>query len=117
MSKTLSVGVIYKITYPNGKIYVGQDRTDDINYFGSADSFTVAKDFGPEARDDFTIRKQVLARVEHISVRDLNLLERDFILSLDAANPLVGYNRTHQKARRHCRTLFEGESHENRTHE
>jgi hypothetical protein len=28
--------VIYKITYPNGKIYVGQDVTDSINYFGSA---------------------------------------------------------------------------------
>jgi len=26
----------YKIIYPNGKIYVGQDRTDTLNYFGSA---------------------------------------------------------------------------------
>jgi hypothetical protein len=24
---------IYKITYPNGKIYIGKDPTDDINYF------------------------------------------------------------------------------------
>jgi hypothetical protein len=29
---------VYKITYPNGKIYIGQDRTDTLNYFGSADS-------------------------------------------------------------------------------
>jgi hypothetical protein len=28
--------IIYKITYPNGKIYVGKDLTDSINYFGSA---------------------------------------------------------------------------------
>lgn len=34
MMKRIAVGVIYKITYPNGKIYVGQDRTDDIGYFG-----------------------------------------------------------------------------------
>jgi hypothetical protein len=27
--------IIYKITYPNGKIYVGSDLTDSINYFGS----------------------------------------------------------------------------------
>lgn len=27
--------VIYKITYPNGKIYIGKDLTDSINYFGS----------------------------------------------------------------------------------
>jgi hypothetical protein len=30
--------VIYKITYPNGKIYVGKDLIDSINYFGSAGS-------------------------------------------------------------------------------
>ncbi len=30
--------IVYKITYPNRKIYVGQDRTDNINYFGSANS-------------------------------------------------------------------------------
>jgi len=29
---------VYKITYPNGKIYVGKDLSDNINYFGSADS-------------------------------------------------------------------------------
>ena len=30
--------IIYKITYPNGKIYIGSDETNSINYFGSADS-------------------------------------------------------------------------------
>ena len=29
---------VYKITYPNGKIYIGQDRTDTLTYFGSVDS-------------------------------------------------------------------------------
>ena len=29
--------VIYKITYPNGKIYVGMDLTDTIDYLGSGD--------------------------------------------------------------------------------
>ena len=27
--------VIYKITYPNGKINIGKDLTDSIHYFGS----------------------------------------------------------------------------------
>ena len=41
--------VIYKITYPNGKIYVGQDVTDSINYFGSANNEIISRDFpGPE---------------------------------------------------------------------
>jgi len=32
------VKVIYKITYPNGNIYIGQDLTDTIDYFGSPTS-------------------------------------------------------------------------------
>ncbi len=31
--------IIYKITYPNGKIYDGSDLTDSINYFGSASRY------------------------------------------------------------------------------
>jgi len=35
--------VIYKITYPNGKIYIGLDLTDTLNYFGSANSKYIEK--------------------------------------------------------------------------
>ncbi len=42
--------VIYKITYPNGKTYIGQDLTDSINYFGSANSKLIEKDFTREQR-------------------------------------------------------------------
>ncbi len=51
---------VYKIIYPNGKIYVGQDRTDTLNYFGSANSRLIEEDFTPEQRSDFTVRKEVL---------------------------------------------------------
>jgi|SRR5664280_227447 hypothetical protein len=46
----VAVMVIYKITYPNGKIYVGQDRTDTLNYFGSADSRLIEQDFTRDER-------------------------------------------------------------------
>ena len=72
--------VIYKITYPNGKIYVGQDRTDSINYFGSASSKLIAQDFTPEQRRDFTIRREILWEVE-------------FILALRSNDPAIGYNQ------------------------
>jgi len=39
------VKVIYKITYPKGKIYIGQDITDTLNYFGSANSKLIEQDF------------------------------------------------------------------------
>ena len=39
--------VIYKITYPNGKIYVGMDLTDSLNYFGSANSHIIGSEGRP----------------------------------------------------------------------
>ena len=42
------MSVVYKITYPNGKIYVGQDRTHRITYFGSPGKDLIANDFTKE---------------------------------------------------------------------
>jgi hypothetical protein len=50
--------VVYKVTYPNGKIYVGKDLTDTLNYFGSADSRLIEADFTVEERRDFTVRSR-----------------------------------------------------------
>lgn len=44
--------VIYKITYPNGKIYVGMDLTDTLSYYGSVDSNLIERDFTREQRQD-----------------------------------------------------------------
>jgi hypothetical protein len=85
--------VIYKITYPNGKIYVGQDRTDSANYFGSADSSLIAKDFTREDLRDFTIRKQILWESNTATREELNQKEVEFILALKANDPSTGYNR------------------------
>jgi len=84
--------VIYKITYPNGKIYVGQDRTDSINYFGSASSNLIAKDFTREQRRGFTIRKELLWESETATRAEVTAKEIEFILALSSNNPAIGYN-------------------------
>ncbi len=88
-----TVKVIYKITYPNGKIYVGQDVTDSINYFGSADTRLIERDFTREQRRDFTIRKEILWESEVASDSEVNVKELEFINSLKANDPVVGYNQ------------------------
>jgi hypothetical protein len=85
--------VIYKITYPNGKVYVGKDLTDSINYFGSADGKRIEKDFAREHRRDFTIRKEILWESEAASDRDVNLKEVEYIISLRSNDPAIGYNQ------------------------
>lgn len=85
--------VIYKITYPNGKIYVGQDRTDSINYFGSADSKLIAKDFAREARRSFTICREILWESETATRQEVNAKELELILLLRSNDPSIGYNQ------------------------
>ena len=85
--------VIYKITYPNGKIYIGQDLINSINYFGSANSKLIEKDFTREQRRDFMIRKEILWESETASNQEVNRKEIEYILLLKANDPNIGYNQ------------------------
>jgi hypothetical protein len=85
--------VIYKITYPNGKIYVGQDLTDSINYFGSASSKIIAKDFTRKQRADFIIRKEIIWESDTASDSEVTKKELEFIKKLRSNDPEIGYNQ------------------------
>ena len=84
---------IYKITYPNGKIFVGKDLTGSINFFGTAESETVEQDFSFEEIMSFTIKRDLLWWSTEASDDELNQKELEFISSLDSHNPSIGYNR------------------------
>jgi hypothetical protein len=91
---TQNVKVIYKITWPNGKIYVGSDLTDSITYFGSPDKRLIEKDFPTrEPRRDMTIRREILWESMNASKTEVLRAERAFIVTLHANDPAVGYNR------------------------
>lgn len=89
----MTLKTIYKITYPNGKIYIGQDLTDSINYFGSADSKVIEKDFTREERRNFTITKEILLESEDATESQVNEKELEYIKKYRSNNPDVGYNR------------------------
>lgn len=85
--------IIYKITYPNGKIHVGKDLTDSINYFGSPRSARIAEDFTREQRLTFTITREILWSSEMANAREITLKEIEFIRMLRSNDPQIGYNR------------------------
>lgn len=85
--------VIYRITYPNGKIYVGKDLTDSINYFGSADGRLIEADFTREQRRDFTFRREIVWKSEIATDEQVNSKEVEFMRALGSNDPAVGYNR------------------------
>ncbi|AJP48876.1 hypothetical protein PG1C_11425 [Rugosibacter aromaticivorans] len=88
------MNVIYRITYPNGKIYISQDRTNSINYFGSASSELIAKDFTPEQRRSFTITRDILWESETASRAAVTQVEIEFIRRHRSNDPPIGYNQT-----------------------
>ena len=87
--------VVYKITYPNGKIYIGQDITDDINYFGSPDKKLLEIDYTPTNRVKFTVTKEVLWDIieEKGYSEIVNQKETEFILKLQSNNPKIEYKK------------------------
>src|SRR3990167_6978105 len=85
--------VIYKITYPNGKIYVGKDLTNTLTYFGSVDSNLVANDFSRAQQRDFSIRKEILWESETASDSEVSAKEVELITALGSNNPSVGFNQ------------------------
>lgn len=85
--------VVYKIIYPNGKIYIGKDLTGSINYFGSADDGLIAADFTAEERRSFTICKEVLWEADAASDVEVTQKELELIRLHRSNDPKIGYNR------------------------
>lgn len=89
--------VIYKITYPNEKIYIGKDETDSINYFGSADSNLIAQDFSEEDRESFTVTKEILWDSRDNLNEAVNQAEVRLIREYRSNDPDIGYNQWPKK--------------------
>jgi hypothetical protein len=69
------------------------DLTDTLNYFGSADSKLIERDFRREQRRDFTIRKEILWESDSASAAEVRRMEVEFIRQLRSNDPTIGYNQ------------------------
>jgi hypothetical protein len=90
--------VIYKITFPNGKIYIGKDIGGDghsLRYFGSWDNKTVAQDFTKEQLLSLTLKKDIL--FESIDKNEISMKEAEFIIQHQSNDPNIGYNKWPKK--------------------
>jgi hypothetical protein len=74
-------------------IYIGKDLTDDINYFGSADSGLIAGDFTRDQRRDFMVRREIIWESETATDAEVARREVELIRENRSNDPAVGYNR------------------------
>lgn len=89
--------VVYKLTFPNGKIYVGKDigsKGHSLRYFGSWDNELVQRDFTEEQLRDFTVRKEII--FESKNKVEVSKKEGELILQLRSNDSSIGYNMTHR---------------------
>lgn len=84
---------IYRVTYPNGKIYVGMDLTGDPRYFGSPSRVLLERDFSLDDLLDFTVRKEILWMSTGATDHEVRMKEQELIIANSANNPKIGYNQ------------------------
>lgn len=92
--------VVYRITFPNGKIYIGKDIGEpghSLRYFGSWDNETVEADFPKADLAAFTLRKDIL--FESDDKLEVTRQESTLIRQYGSNDPAIGYNRTHRPRR------------------
>ena len=87
---------VYKVTYPNGKIYVGMDLTGTFTYFGSPSASAKARIAADHAqhRLDLTVRKEILWESDSATDPEVRAMEIKLIRDTGANNPEIGYNLT-----------------------
>ena len=101
--------VVYKLTFPNGKIYIGKDiggSGHSIRYFGSWNNAAVEADFSKSALSDFSLRKEIL--FESADKNEVSRMESEWIRQSKSNDPAIGYNRTHRSRRNKPATNRDG---------
>lgn len=84
---------IYKITYPNNKIYIGKDLTWTFRYFWSVNSKILENDFTEDEKRVFTITREILWQSDSASDEEVNKKEVEYIMQYKSNNPKIGYNQ------------------------
>lgn len=87
--------VVYKLTFPNGKIYIGKDvggNGHSLRYFGSWDNEIVESDFSKDQLISFTLKKEII--FESANKTEVSKKENELIILHKSYDPAIGYNRT-----------------------
>ena len=95
-------GCVFKITFPNLKIYIGSDtastaKLDFFKYFGSPKKAReeMLTELGNyiDSQATYVLKKEILYAADNCRVGDILKIEQQFIKDLGSKNPSIGYNR------------------------
>jgi hypothetical protein len=88
----------YRITYPNGKVYIGADYSDHADLMGYSYLGSMSKKGKAVLRDDMqgaksiTIQREIIWEGRGLTVSEVISKGRELIAAHDSRNPDKGYN-------------------------
>lgn len=89
---------VYKLTYPNGKVYIGSDvlGIGNLTYFGSPSAAAKSRINAENDayRLDFIVRKEIVWESETATDAEVRAMEVKLIRDQRANDPDIGYNLT-----------------------
>ncbi|MDR2834530.1 MAG: hypothetical protein LBV67_12555 [Streptococcaceae bacterium] len=89
---------VYKITYPNGKIYVGMDHSQlacPWGYVGSSYNKQLIDDCNEWrlSNKEWNLNQEILFESKTCTLKELRRIEHEKIIEYNSTNPLIGYNQ------------------------
>lgn len=86
---------VHRITYPNGKIYVGMDLTGTALYMGSPSAYAqIVADLDLEPdRFELTLSKEILWESDTATDAEVRAIEMNLLRETGADDPAIGYNK------------------------
>jgi hypothetical protein len=95
-TKKFAREIIYKVTFPNKKIYIGLVSSHSTRwpcYFGSVHPYYVEQDFTPDELAHFTLTRDEIWASETAMHSDALKKETELIKEYQSNDPKIGYNR------------------------
>jgi hypothetical protein len=84
--------VICKITYSNGKIYIGKDVNDSISYSGSPNDKLIEKGFNRKQKLELSVQREIIWESESATDWEVEQKEIELIKLYKSNDPTIGYN-------------------------
>jgi hypothetical protein len=84
---------VFKITFPNKKIYIGKDLTGTLTHFGDFNPNLIKSDYKNVKISCFVLKKEVLWESETADDTEVSRREAQYIEIFNSNNPGIGYNR------------------------
>ena len=104
--KVTKPGLVYKITFINGKIYIGQNTERNLKfgdpfYVGSFNREYVYQDLMNSGWDGSSfpvISKEILWQSDNTTINEVTKKEIEYIKQYKSTNPQIGYNQNRFKS-------------------